>query len=310
MLETYKKLCIHCRRMDVVFLGTSSMQPTADRNLLGILVSQGSERILIDCGEGTQRQMKIAKIAPTKITRILITHNHTDHTLGLGGLVRNLAANQYSGKLQIYGPKGIKKTYLYLVEALNNRLDLNVQIHEIKEGKVFSTKDVTVNAYKLDHSTPCLGYSIKEKDKRKINLSYIKKFGLVQDPILGKLQSGKDITYKGKKITSEKGTKLIKGKKLSVVLDTRKCDGAIKAAKSADLLICESTYGNSEEMKATDRKHLTAGHAAEIAVESEAKKLILTHFSQRYKSVNSLKREAKKIFKNVICAEDFMKVKV
>jgi len=296
--------------MEVLFLGTSSMQPTAKRNLLGMLVSHGSEKILVDCGEGTQRQMKIAKFAPTKLTRILITHTHTDHTLGLGGLVRNLAANQYSGTLEIYGPKGIKETYYHFVEALNKKVELKVKIHEVQDGIVYEDKEIKIEAKKLQHSIECFGYTIQEKDRRKINLTYLKKFGLEQNPILGKLQKGQDIVWKGKEISASKGTKLITGKKLAIVLDTRKCKNAVELAKDADLLICESTYDAGDHELAIKRKHLTSVHAAEIARDGNAKSLILTHFSQRYKSVTGLKKEAKKVFSNTECAEDFMKVKV
>jgi len=296
--------------MEVVFLGTSSMQPTAERNLIGILISCESEKILVDCGEGIQRQMKVAKFPPTKITRILITHNHTDHTLGLGGLVRNLVANQYSKTLEIYGPKGIKDTYFHLVQALNKKLDIKVKIHEVSEGVVFKTSDLIVEAKKLDHTLPCFGYSIKETDRRKINLNYLKKFGLKQHPILGKLQKGEDIEWEGKKILAVKGTKLIRGKKISIVLDTKKCKNAVEIAKDANLLICESTFSNDEEKKAKEFKHLTSKHAAEIAKEAKVKALILTHFSQRYKIVSEIEKEAKIVFKKVKCSKDFMKVKI
>jgi len=296
--------------MEIVFLGTSGMQPTAERNLQSTLVLDREETIMIDCGEGTQRQMKLAKIKSTKLTRVLITHNHADHILGLGGLIRNLSANQYSGTLEIYGPKGIKEVYNNLVTNTPGEINIKVNVHEISEGLVFSSRYIEVHALKLKHSITCFGYSIKEKDKLKMNTSYLEKFGLKQHPILGKLQKGEDIIWEGKKITVEKATTKILGKKVTILLDTMKCDNCIKLAEDSDLLITEATFSSKDKETAKEHNHMTTEDAASIAKASRSKKLILTHFGQRYKDTSELEKEAKKIFKQVSCAKDLMKVKL
>jgi len=295
---------------DITFLGTASMQPTKERNLSSILVSNGNENILIDCGEGAQRQMKIAGLKPTKITKILISHWHSDHVLGLGGLIRYLGANEYNGILEIYGPKGIENYFKNILHSSIYNKFIKYKLFELKEGALFKNKFFMVEAYKLKHSTDCFGFSLIENDRRRINLSYLKKYGLKQHPLLGDLQKGKNITWNGKNIKAKNATMLIKGKKLGLILDTSNCKNALKLAKNCDLLISEATYSNEHKEEAERYMHLTSEAAAKIAKQSKAKELILTHFSQRYKDVDKLLKDAKSVFKNTKAADDFMNVKV
>lgn len=285
------------------------MQPTKERSLFSILLNYENENILIDCGEGTQRQLKIADLKATKLTKILISHLHGDHIFGLPGLMQNLEVNNYSGLIEIYGPKGIKEFFDFLFR-LGVFERLRYKITEIKEGIVCEGKSYCIKALKLDHRGACYGFEFKEKDRRKIDINYLKKFGLKQHPILKNLQQGKSIIWDNKRIDVNKATKLIKGKKISFILDTRYCDNCIKLAKDSDILISEATYLDELKEKAEEYKHLTAKQAALIAKKSKSKKLILTHFSQRYKDINEILKEAKTVFKNTECAEDFMKVKI
>ncbi len=293
--------------MKIIFLGTASMQPTKERNLTSMLLTYESENILIDCGEGTQRQLKLANIAPTKITKILISHLHGDHINGLLGLLNNLAVNDYNNTLEIYGPKNTKKL-IQLIQSnfIPNILKINVK--EIDSGIFFENEKFILEAIKLDHSTTCLGYSFIEKDRRKINLEYTKKFGLTQHPLLGKLQKGQDIEFKEHKIKVKDATILKKGKKITFILDTAYHQNCIQLAKDSDYLIIESTYSEKLKEKASEYKHLTAKQAALIAKKANVKNLILTHFSQRYKNVDELEKEAKKEFKDVILAKDFLQI--
>jgi ribonuclease Z len=187
---------------------------------------------------------------------------------------------------------------------------LKYTVTELSSGIFYKDKHFSLECKPLDHITPCLAYSLKEQDKRKLNLSYLKKFKLKQHPLLGKLQKGQNITYKGKKISAKQATKLIPGKKVTIIMDTAPTKNADKIAKNSDLLITEATWGRELEKFVKKRKHLTAQLAAKIAKQSHSKKLILTHFSQRYKDVQSLEKEAKKIFKNSVTAKDFMEIKV
>ena len=286
------------------------MVPTKDRNHTSILLTYNAENILIDCGEGTQRQLKIANINPCKITKILLTHIHGDHTLGLPGLIQTLGANNYQKTLEIYGPKNTKNFINNILKTFHLENKIKLTTTEIDKRKFLETKEFYLEALPLKHSTYTLAYSFTEKDKRKINLSYTKKFDLTKHPLLGELQKGKDITFKGKKITADKATILKKGKKISFIFDTELTQNCIEISKNADLLIAEATYESDLEEKAKEYQHLTSEQSALIAKKARVKALILTHFSQRYKTPDQSLKEAKKIFKNTQAAKDFLEINI
>ncbi len=297
--------------MEITFLGTTSMVPTKDRNHSAILLAYKDEKILIDCGEGTQRQLRMAKIAAPRITKILITHWHGDHVLGLPGLMQTLIANDYNKDLEIYVPKGTKDNFKKMFGFFVLRGDqIRHKVIETSPGKFFENEDFELHAFKVDHTATSQGYVFKEKDKKRINLQYLKKFGLKQDPILKNLQKGKDIVWKGKKIKVKDATVPVKGKKVSFVLDTKYFAGLVKSIKDSDLLITESTYLNDMENVAIERKHMTAKQAGSLAKKANVSELYLTHFSQRYQDLKLFLDEARKEFKNVKVAKDFLKIRV
>ncbi|VVB78211.1 Ribonuclease Z [uncultured archaeon] len=296
-------------KIPIKFLGTSSAIPTESRNHISILLSYKSENILIDCGEGTQRQFRKAKLNPGQITRLLITHFHGDHVFGIPGLFHTLALNNYSKTLYIYGPKGTKK----FIDTVFKTFIKNKKIkYEVKEvlGKFFETADFKLTALPLDHDTPCNGYLFEEKDKLRINREKLKKLNIPEKfPELAKLTKGQNIKIKGKKIDYKTLTYKQKGKKISIILDTKICNNAKKLTKDSDLAIIEATFLESSEKGkelAAEYKHLTARQAAQIAKQGNVKQLALTHFSQRYeKKENLILEEAKKVFKNTILTNDF-----
>src|SRR3989338_2048628 len=217
--------------MQIVFLGTSSMVPTKERNHSSILISYGSENILVDCGEGTQRQLKIAGIKLTKITRILISHWHGDHVLGLPGLIQSMSSSGFNKTLNIYGPKGTKKLIEKMFEVFGFDRKFEIKVNEIKSGKFFENDEFIIETGQLEHNIETLGYRLEERGKRKINLGFVKKIGIPEGPLLGKLQDGKSITWKGKKIDVDKATSPVKGKSVAIITDTVPCKGAYKLAK-------------------------------------------------------------------------------
>lgn len=297
--------------IEVVFLGTSSMIPTKERNHSAILISFKGNNILVDCGEGTQRQLKMAGLRVSKINKILITHWHGDHVLGLPGLIQTLAAEGYDKVLEIYGPKGTKEKFKYMFKAFEfDQNKIKLDIKDVNKGNFFENEDFVLEALPLEHGIPSLGYNFIEKDRRKIELVKVKKFGIKEGPLLGKLQNGKTIAFKGKKIKPQEVSYVVKGKKISFVSDTLVCKNAYTLAKNADLLICESTYCSDLEEKSKEYYHMTAKQAGSIANRVNVKKLILTHISARYKDLKEIENDAKDIFENVKCSYDFMKVKI
>jgi len=296
-------------KIKLTFLGTSGALPTKQRNLSGILVNFGPESILVDCGEGIQRQLKLANISPAKITRILITHWHGDHFFGLPGLFQTLAISEYNKTLKIYGPRGTKK-FISLIEKLVGKFRIKTSVEEIS-GKFIDEKGFYIESKQMTHGIPSYAYSIVLKDKIRLNKTKLKKLNLTEGVLLKKLAEGKTITYKGKKISAKSVSYMDKGKKLTIVMDTALNNNAIKLAKSSDLLVAESTFLKKDKDKAKKFKHLTASDAATIAKKSRSKRLVITHISQRYtKNPNVMESEAKKIFKNTVLAKDFMKLEI
>ena len=297
-------------KIPITFLGTSQAIPTARRNHTAMLLSYKDEAILIDCGEGTQRQFRKAKLNPCKISRLLLTHWHGDHILGLPGLLQTLALNSYNKILNIYGPRGTKR-FLPLIQSMfvfKDKIKINA---EEVNGKFLESKDFYIEAFPLQHGTPCNAYSFIEKDKVRLDKKKMEKVKLPSSPLIGELQRGKDIEFNGKTIKSKDITYKEKGKKITVILDTELTENCYKAAENADLLIAEATYSEKDKELAKENKHLTASQAAEIAKKAKCKKLILTHISQRYQSNEKiLLDEARKIFKNTEMAEDLMKIEV
>ena len=298
---------------EIIFLGTGCMQPTKIRNHAGVLLSYKKENILFDCGEGIQRQMRIAGVKPAKITRLCITHWHGDHVLGIPGLLSTMGADR-SGQeeeqiLHIYGPKGTKTYLTNMFKGFAAKDIISYEVHEVSAGKAYEGEDFVLEAQKLEHSIPCIGYSFKEKDKLRIDVVKAKNLGL-EGPVLGKLQQGKDVTIKGKKIKAKEVTYATLGKKISYVTDTIPCKGADLLAKDADLLICEGTHLDEIREKTEKSRHMTVRQAALVASENNVQKLVLTHISQRYKMPSEIIEEARTYFDNSVVAEDFMKIKV
>jgi len=296
--------------IEIVFLGTSAMAPTKERNHSSFFLRRERDCMLFDCGEGTQRQIRIAGINPQKISDIFITHWHGDHVLGLPGLIQTLGAQGYKNTLKIFGPEGTKEKVEALFKIFPFEATIDYEVYENKEGIVKETDDLVIKAYKLNHSVPCFGYRFEEKDKYRILKSKLKEHKIEEGPHLNKLLEEKKIIYEGREIRLEDVSEIRKGKVIGYISDTKMCDNVYKIAENCDLLISESTYSDEDAKKAEDYMHLTASQVAEIAKGSNSKSLILTHFSQRYLSAGQLLKEAKNLFENTKAAYDFMKLKI
>ena len=298
--------------MKLIFLGTSRMVPTRERNVQGIYLEYNGEGILVDCGEGTQRQMSIAGIKKNKVKKILISHWHGDHVSGIIGLLQTIGNEVKNSVIDIYGPKETKKRMNSLLNSCIYDANVILNIHELnpkKKIKFFENDNYILYCAPLKHNVQCIGYQFSEKDILKVDMEKAKKLGLKSSPLIGKLKEGKSILVDGKKILPEKITTVKKGIKIGFILDTLTCNGCIDVAKEADILICESSFSKEHDEKAENFKHMTAEKAAHIAQQANAKKLILTHFSQRYKQIDNLVEEARVIFPNTLAAFDFMQIK-
>jgi ribonuclease Z len=298
--------------MKLTVLGTSCMVPTKDRNVSGYYLDYTGEGILFDCGEGTQRQMNIAGINRNKVKKILVTHWHGDHVSGIVGLIQTMGNAGEDVKLSVYGPKGSKEKMFHLMRSCSFDTKVDVQVFEIEPKNletIYENDLYMIQAAKLYHTITCIGYRFVEKDRLRIKMSKLKKEGVKEGPHLKKLHDGKDMTYKGKTYLIKDYTSVVKGKVFAYVPDTMFGPSCVLLAQDADVLLCEATFDHSLVEKAHEKRHGTSQQAAQLAQEANVKKLLLTHFSQRYKDLNDVLRDAKDVFPDVECAFDFMKVK-
>ena len=292
-------------KIKITFLGTSAQIPSAKRNHTAILLTYNDENILVDCGEGTQRQFRKAQLNPCKITKILITHIHGDHTFGLPGLLSTLNFSGYNKELHIYGPKGTKKFLDEFLGISEVKRNFNIKIQEIS-GKFYENEDFYLEAESMQHGIPTNAYNFVIKSKSRIDKLKLKKYKIPEGPLLKNLKQGKDIVYEGKKYKAKDLIYIEEGKKISFVLDTVFNNKIVKFVKDADLLICDASFSSENSKEAKEHMHLTAKQDGEIAKSAKVKKLILTHISQRYDNrLKELLDDAKKEFKNVVVAEDF-----
>ena len=299
-------------KIKINFLGTSASIPTAERNHTAILLRYKDENILVDCGEGTQRQFRKMKLNPCKINKILITHWHGDHIFGLPGLFQTMALSEYNKKMKIFGPKGTKEFMNHFVSTFIPVFKFKAEVNEItKPEKFFENEDYYLESEPMEHGVPVNAYNLVIKDKLRIDKKKLKKAKIPEGKHLSELQKGKDISVNGKKYKAKDFTYIEKGKKVSIVLDTVLNGKIEKFAKNADLFICESSFDDELAETAKEHLHLTASQCGLAAKKAGAKKLILTHISQRYeRNPKKLLRNAKKYFKNTIVAKDFDELEI
>jgi len=299
--------------VEFIILGTSSMVPTKERNVQAFYLEHNGEGMLFDCGEGTQRQLNIAGVARGKVRKVFISHWHGDHVGGLISLIQTIGNSEYTGTLRIYGPQGSKERMFHLMNATLFENKVEIEVHELvpKKGEelfFLETDLYKVSCIRVDHSVPCIGYAWYEKDKTRIDMATCRKFGLKEGPLIGKLTHGQEVTINGTIIKPNDVLYKVAGKKIAIIPDTQTTADLIEIARFADVLICEATYSSDHEEKAREFKHMTGAQAAHVATTAEVKRLILTHFSQRYPTIQPTLDEARAIFPNTDAAFDLMKI--
>ena len=295
---------------EILFLGTSASAPSAKRGLSGQIVSHNEYRFLIDCGEGTQRQILQSGIGFKRLTRVLLTHGHLDHILGLGGLLSTFMRWEAIDEFEIFGGRNTLervKTLLYDVVLRGQQTPMPLKLREIKPGVIFKADDFTVTAFPVTHRGPdCFGYVFEEKARRPFLSQKADELGVPFGPERGQLVAGKEIILAdGRRVTSEDVLgPWEKGSKFVVVGDAGRIDNLVEICKDADALVIESTYLDEEADMAKQFSHLTARMGAELAIKAGVKKLILTHISRRYREKDVV-AEAQSVFPNVVVARDF-----
>lgn len=295
---------------ELIFLGTSASAPSIRRNLPAIVVKHDEHRFLVDCGEGTQRQILQAGIGFKRLNRILITHGHLDHILGLAGLLSTFMRWETIDELDIFGSRGALERihdllFGVVLRGANPPMPLNLR--PIANGTFFEADDFTITAFPVQHrGADSLGFRFEEKGRRPFLPEKAEALGIPNGPLRRQLVEGQAVTLPdGRMITPDMVLgEYRRGTRLVIVGDAGEIDSLVEPCYQADALVIEATYLEEEAEMAHHFGHLTARRAAELARRAEVSALILTHLSRRYREKDIL-HEAQTVFPNVFVARDF-----
>lgn len=297
--------------LEVFSLGTSGMMPLPGRFLTSVLLRRDGELFLFDAGEGTQVSLKMLNLKWKKISAIFISHMHADHVTGLPGLMMLSSQVDRSEPLYIFGPARLGEYIESSRRILDMYINYEIIFTPVEEGVVYSGDGFTVNAFPLDHTKPCFGYSLVE-DKRKGEFFPDKAIalGVPKGPLFGRLQRGEDITLEDGSVvkSSDVMGSSRDGRKFSYITDTKYFPEISSFVKNSDILFCESMFENALLETAEEKKHMTAGQAGTIARDGECAMLCLQHYSPRYQDweLKRLQKEAQLVFPNTILTKDRM----
>jgi ribonuclease Z len=299
--------------LSATFLGTGAACPTIDRNVSGLAVAREGETFLFDCGEGTQRQMMRYGVS-FSFTEVFFSHWHADHFLGITGLLRTLGLLDRTLPMTLYGPKGAERILSQAVNLGFERPKFKVDIVELKAGQVLKRDDYEIQVVPVDHRTDSVGYALVEHLRLgRFDPERARELGVPEGPLWGKIHKGEAVTLAdGRTVTPDELVgKARPGRRLVYSGDTRPCPALLEAARGADLLIHEATFGEDERDRARETGHSTAREAAEVARQAGARQLALTHISARYsREAPELLAEAQALFPETVVARDGMKIEV
>lgn len=292
---------------ELVVLGTASQVPTRYRNHNGYFLAWDGHGILFDPGEGTQRQMLLAGISASQISRICVTHFHGDHSLGLAGLVQRISLDAVPHEIPVFYPASGE---VYLDRLRRSSIFVDHSRLAKRPMSVEGRQDPgppELLAARLEHSVESWGFRVQDPDRWRLDPERLRAEGIA-GPLAGRLLKEGEIRLDGRNIRLQDVGRLERGRSMAFVMDTRSCGAAVELARGVDLLVAESTYLRSEAREARDRGHMTAHDAAELAAAAGAGRLVLTHFSQRYPAVEPFLDEARAIHADVVAVRDLDRV--
>ena len=295
---------------ELVVLGSASQTPTRHRNQNGYLLRWDGVSVLFDPGEGTQRQLLLAGASPTSIHTICVTHFHGDHCLGLPGMLQRLSLDRVPHPVTVHYPAGGQAYFDRLRHATvyQDHLDV-VPVPVTGDGRVSDGPPFAVEAVRLDHDPECFGWRIVEPDGVRLVPGRLAAVG-VEGPDAGRLLAEGELVRDGVRVGLDQVSVPRPGQRMAFVMDTGMCDAAVTLAAGADLVVCEATFASADAALARRYRHLTAADAGRVARDAGARRLVVTHFSQRYPDVRVLADEARAVFDDVVVAEDLLRVPV
>jgi ribonuclease Z len=295
----------------LVVLGTASQAPTRHRNHNGYFLRWDDAGLLFDPGEGTQRQMLLAGVPASAITRICLSHFHGDHCLGVPGIVQRLSLDRVAHPVHAHYPASGAHFFARLRHASAFREVADLREEPVAgDGEVARDAIGTLEARRLEHPVESFGYRLVEPDGRRMRPDLLAAAG-ISGPDVGRLQRAGSIAVGGRDVRLEDVSEPRPGQRFAFVMDTRLCDGVYALADGADMLVIESTFLAADAGLAREYGHLTAGQAASVARDCGVRKLVLTHFSQRYPEPDGFAREAAEVFDGeIVVAADLTRVAV
>jgi len=295
---------------EIIFLGTSASAPSVKRGLSAQVIQHDEYRFLIDCGEGTQRQILQSGIGFKRLNRILITHGHLDHILGLAGLLSTFMRWETIDQMEIIGGKAsLERIYdlLYGVVLRGAQPPMPITLKAIEPGIFFDADDFSIRAFPVHHRSPdCLGYLFEEKSRRPFLPEKAEALGIPQGPWRRDLVAGQSVTLPDGRVIEPKMVlgDVRHGTRLAYVGDVGDISNLVEVVRDVDALVIEATYLEEERDMAQAFAHLTAKSAAELAKKAGVKRLILNHVSRRYRD-KDIVQEAQSVFLDTVVARDF-----
>ena len=291
--------------LDVLFLGTAGSSPSPRRGLPATLVRRGGDRLLVDCGEGTQRQL-MRSVGLIELEELLITHFHADHVLGLPGMLKTFALRQRERELTVYGPRGLGRLF-ELLQPVIGRLTFPLTLVELDPNDQLERDGYRICAFDVDHGAHELGYALVEEPRPGVfDPERARELGLSPGPDFGRLQRGETVDgVRPEQVMGEAR----RGRKLVLSGDTAPCDMTRLVAWEADVLVHEATFLDEDAERARETRHSTATGAAGLAAAAGVELLALTHLSPRY-SGGQVRDEARAVFDNVVVPRDFDRVEI
>ena len=295
--------------LSVTFLGTGGSVPSARRSTASVLIARGGERLLFDCGEGTQRQMQ-RSLGLVQVDAIYLTHFHADHILGLPGLLKTYDLTDRRVPLTIHGPLGLRELFKSL-RPLIGRLGFELELVELPPGEEVAGEGYAVRSFEAAHSVRANGYALVEEERPgRFDPEAARAAGVAEGPAFAALQRGETVEGSDGPVAPELVVGPARaGRTVVITGDTAPSPATVSAAADAELLIHEASFAEEEVQRAAETGHSTVGQAAAVAAEAHVKLLALVHISSRY-HVGKVLEEAREVFEPTIAPADFDTIEI